>query len=305
MSRWPEPDAGAKRVNSNDRPTNVHQILSFSAERRTSRNLFGALVLVLVGLAEMLFLKSSRVPGWFAALVGAVLAMWEYWWPHDAGKPLLVLSPQGILLRIGAIKEVQIPWDEVRGVGSVDITTENPELFFPWRTRHRNVTVVEVSQRFHERNILSGAPVLRGPGWEQTHFIPKDDAVQVALHHGWMLVAPEVMRAEIEARWQAFKGQPQTQMAAGASDASTYRTRASPAVQLALIVIGVLGFAVAAVDGFGVVDKLKRDARQQAIEERDRQRAKTMDQLERVREQHRESREQMKKMFDGFDKWPQ
>jgi WD40 repeat protein len=68
--------------------------------------------------------------------------------------------------------------------------------------------MVEVSRRFYDRFIHVDSFLQRGPGWDNI-FIQEGDAVQIALHGEMLPVKSEVLRAEIEERWKAFRDQPQ------------------------------------------------------------------------------------------------
>jgi hypothetical protein len=122
----------------------------------------------------------------------------------NRGKPIFVLSPMGVHYRIPWVKELLIPWREIRGVDTLDIAgsswSRNPGTF-------SDVTVILVPKPFYDARIFIDSLLLRGPGWE-CNFIPKGDLVQVALHHELVSVEPRALREAVEARWQAFRNQP-------------------------------------------------------------------------------------------------
>jgi hypothetical protein len=117
------------------------------------------------------------------------------------GKPLLTLSPDGLRLTIEWVKTVRIPWHEVKGVDTIDITgrMRGQLIHCP------GVTVVLVSQAFYDRHIHVNSWLLRGPGWE-FNFVPKGRLMQVALHHEVLPVEAHELRGAVEARWLAFRG---------------------------------------------------------------------------------------------------
>jgi hypothetical protein len=117
------------------------------------------------------------------------------------GKPLLALSPDGLRLTVEWVKTVRIPWHEVKGVDTIDITGKVRGT----RLNYHGVTVVLVSQAFYDRHIHIKSWFLRGPGWD-FNFIPKDRLMQVALHHEALPVEAHALRAAVESRWLAFRG---------------------------------------------------------------------------------------------------
>jgi len=76
----------------------------------------------------------------------------------------------------------------------------------PGTITFRDVTVILLPREFYEAHIL--LPFWRrGPGWRAT-FIPKGGMIQFALHHEAVSVEARALRAAVEARWHAFRGQP-------------------------------------------------------------------------------------------------
>jgi WD40 repeat protein len=221
-----------------NRPINVHQTLKYSAEKITRTLLALAAALFLLGLIDETFVQNRRVPGWLFVVIGGGWAMWEFWRLHNPGKPLLVLSPDGILLHIVGVKEILIAWPDVRGVTNIDVIAQNARS--PFSTTFSDVTAFEVSRSFYDKYIHVDNALLRGPGWDNT-FIRNGDVVQVALHQQTLPVKPEVLREEIEARWKAFRDQPQGRPSAATSRAKPERSRA---VRAAWIVVGILALAV-------------------------------------------------------------
>jgi WD40 repeat protein len=275
-----------------NRPINVHQTLKYRTEKLSKALLGLAVVLFLCGVVGELF-PNNRYPGWPFAVIGGGWAMWEFWRLHNPGKPLLVLSPQGIGLRIVGIKEVLVPWADVCGVGTVDVSAVHPTA--PWRVKFPDVTVFEVSRRFYEENIHIDSSLLRGPGWVNT-FIPKGDVVQVALHQEILPIKPDVLRAEIEARWRAFKDETRSESKARAlsrlRDAWTGKMRAAWVLQLFLVAIAFAGFAFVFADRRGWIDAWHEHRRQQAFEESERRSAELHRQMKQFWEdQEKQNRE--------------
>jgi hypothetical protein len=80
-----------------------------------------------------------------------------------------------------------------------------------------NVTVIHLSKPFYDKHIFIGSPFLRGPGWGNV-FNPKGALIQMALHHEIVSAEPRALREAVEARWQAFRGQPKAAASLAAGD---------------------------------------------------------------------------------------
>lgn len=270
--------------------TNVQQVLKYGSEKLTKKLLLFALVLFACGFADVVFFDNTRFPGWPVMVAGLGWALWEFWRLHNPSKPLLELSPEGVALRIVGVKDVLIPWADVRAVGAADVIAR--DLISPRRHELPNVTVIEVSKRFYDRFIHIGNFLARGPGWDNT-FIRKGDTVQIAFHQEVLPIEPDVLRAEIEARWNAFKDRPRT--VAAHSSGST----------VVPLVVGVLA-ALALVYLFAARSGLIENWQNQ---QRERQLAETVAEFERWRKQadadsarfQREMDEKSKKLFEPFD----
>lgn len=224
------------------------------------------LALVIVGLADF-----ERQP---TTLIGVVLcfifgigtiafALWRRW--HH-GKPFITLSPDGLRFRIVGVKEVLIPWREIKAVETMDV--EAGMWAIAWSIRRpvyqrftlRDVTVVVVSKQFYDRFIHVNSFFLRGPAWD-ANFIPDGDVVRVALHHEAVSTDPQSLRAAVEARWLAFRDQPEparsavpsvsaTPKAAAATDSKPVVMGESPksmpkweAVKIGALLIGIVAAA--------------------------------------------------------------
>jgi hypothetical protein len=192
----------------NPKVTDVHQTLAYrSSETNWKLFLFG-LVFVLVGLYGAFFDQRSGRDGWPAAwfllLLGGFIAANLLYRSLFPARPLLELSPDGILVRIAWVTQFSIPWHEVRGIDTTDVAAGFRITGSQARATSSNVTAVQVSRSFYERIIVIPA-LLRGPAWRNV-FIPKETMMmQVALHHDVLGVSPEELRTAIEARWHAFR----------------------------------------------------------------------------------------------------
>ena len=198
----------------------INQTLEYRTATALVRLLRTGLLLIFLGLAIFALVDSDRERvGTFIGvvlclIVGSALialALWRRW---NFGKPLFTLSPDGIHYRIPWVKELLIPWSEIRGVDTIDIEAGYWSLFWspaiPTPRYNvmvvRNVTVVLLSRQFYDSRIHVDSFFLRGPGWK-ANFIPKGLLVQMALHHELVSVEPQVLRDAVEARWLAFRDQ--------------------------------------------------------------------------------------------------
>lgn len=197
--------------------TDVHRTLAYGRHKVNRKFLFMGAVLLALGLLLLQLPRSSfdtydRVMLVFTFLLGGGMTLYALYRSLFPGKPMLVLSPEGIRLHIEWVKDIVIPWREVRGVDSVDISGR-----FRGRLVHfPGVTVFLVSRAFYDKYIHVGSWLLRGPGWD-SNFIAKDGLVQVALHHEVLPATARELRTAVETRWLAF-GQAERK-AAGTSGA--------------------------------------------------------------------------------------
>jgi voltage-gated potassium channel Kch len=213
------------------------------------------------------------------------------------GKPLYVLSPDGIHIRWPMIKEILVPWREIRGVDTVDIPLRH------WLTRsHLNMTsagatVFVVSKEFYDAHIHLDSFFMRGPGWHN-NFVVRGELVQCALHAEPVSADPRLLRKAVEERWLAFRDRP----AAPASRANAPRIIAAgdkprrisvwEGVKIALPAIGIL---VAGSNLLGLWATEAQTAayqkRKEAAEARvkyERERKAFNDRLEKQRREHDE-----------------
>lgn len=189
------------------------------------RDFMRLLALSLAGLCLALFVfATGEVEGTLALAAWAMLAAgcaglaWAAGRTVFRGRPLLALSPDGIVWNFGN-GEVAVPWSEVQGVETVTFTATGRSYRGTYSQRLADTTMVLVSREFYDRHIDPRSDFMRGPYWEW-FYRPQGEVVQVALHHKMFGVSPREVRGPVEARWKAFRepgGQHPPQLARGAA----------------------------------------------------------------------------------------
>lgn len=183
--------------------TDVHKTLAYGGQKMGKSFLrLGLLALVVCGI--WIWLGPDNALDWMIAGIGVVLglALAIYggvkWLAPPT--PALVISPQGIRQYLDFVKTTDIPWHEVRGVDSIDISGKVGRDFH----HLTNVTVVLVTRAFYEAHIHVDSWFGRGPAWHML-YVPKGDMVQVALHHQTVEASAAELREAVEWRWKAFR----------------------------------------------------------------------------------------------------
>jgi WD40 repeat protein len=226
----------------NPKVTDVHQTLAYRRGEIASWMLLIGTVFMLIGAYGVFFDELSgddrrRPAALFIMVLGGFITVFQLHEFLIPGKPLLELSPEGLLVRIEWITEFLIPWHEVHGIDTAHVTAQVRKGALV-HAKSSTVTVVLVPRRYYDR-FISIPVLLRGPAWS-SFFIPKGTMMQVALHHDGLPVAPEELRAAVEARWHAFKERP-AQLSPGAEQ----RQKASLRVAWVVPTILVVGIPVA------------------------------------------------------------
>lgn len=215
--------------------TDVHQTLEYRFDTAIVRLLPTGLALCFLGLLTFVLIEGGDPPldmvlaGCVLVAAGVGLSAFALWRRQNPGKPLFVLSPMGVHYRIAWVKEVLVPWHEIKGIDTIDITTWNWSFRRPDTMTFHNVTVILVSQQFYEAHIHLDSLFLRGPGWGNT-FIPRGPLMQMALHHEAASTEPNALREAVEARWRAFRDQVPKVRSAISVISGAGRRRASAAV---------------------------------------------------------------------------
>lgn len=197
----------------NDSVPDIHQILEYRADTAIVQLLPVGLALLFLGLFTFALFDTDRLSAetFLAACVlvvaGTGIAAFALWRRSNRSKPVFVLSPMGVHYRIPWVKEFVIPWREIRGIDTIDITSWNWSLRNPDTMTFSDVTVILVPKKFYDAHIHVDSLFLRGPAWGNV-FIPKGALVQVALHRELVSVEPRALREAVTARWHAFRDQP-------------------------------------------------------------------------------------------------
>jgi hypothetical protein len=176
------------------------------------------------------------------AALAAVVLVWQINGLLTA-EPFLLLSPAGLRLNLDGYVFLDVPWREVEGISSLDITFEVVKRrwgtsWYRWgKDQYRDVTALQVSQAFTDETIMplwravyknSRGSKRLGIGLATFSFAPnltasrlgnifpaQDGKRFVALPHEILSTDRDRLRAEVEARWQAFGKR--TDTGAGAS----------------------------------------------------------------------------------------
>lgn len=144
----------------------------------------------------------ANVFGWMAIYLGVGWSAFAVYRHFNPGRPIVMLTPAGVAFHRSWLKDVFIPWQEVRGVGPLDISDGGsvPAI-------NPNAIVVLVDDDFYERHIAPKRSFLPPPGSELM-FRPQGQLIQMVLSSTEIVAAPEEFRGPIAARWQAFKDRP-------------------------------------------------------------------------------------------------
>lgn len=196
----------------------VHYLFQLSSE--ASSEIVRVLVIaVIVGVLLAIFLRdpanfiryrrsTGSVPIGGAGLMVAIVACG---WLADSvlkhvrpPPPILRLTPGGLALKFPFLKQMQIPWDEIR-----DVRQSTHRWLFD-KYPNEGATQIVVGKTFYDRTLHVTNTFKRGPNWKYM-FVPEGDCIVITLHHDFFGVAPSVVREPIRARWLAYRDTPGTQ----------------------------------------------------------------------------------------------
>jgi hypothetical protein len=194
-------------------PSDVHVTLEYRVDAELADWLPIGVLTIFCGLFLFAIVQPGLPPpgetlGAAAAIVvGIGIAALSLWRRFRRGGPVYVLSPIGVHYRGPWMKEIVIPWHEIKSVDTIDIEWRHWMTRYPRDMTSRGATVVLVSRPFYDAHVHIGSLLMRGPYWYETKFIPKGDLMQCALHSEIVSVEPKLLREAVEARWRAFRGQ--------------------------------------------------------------------------------------------------
>lgn len=143
-----------------------------------------------------------RVFGWmllYLGTLGIAFVLFRHLYP---ARPVIRLSPAGIAFHRNWLRDVFIPWQDVKGVGPLE--WPNPggaSSIYP------QSAAITVTREFYERHIAPKRSSLSPPGSERM-FAPNGPLMQMVLTSPELVVAPKDIRIPIEARWKAFRELP-------------------------------------------------------------------------------------------------
>jgi hypothetical protein len=178
--------------------TNLQQTLTYNTEKLHKELLVIGLVLTLVSLFAVHDDGERQALAWLILSIGLGLSGYAFFKIFNPGKPVLELSPKGIVYRLWG-PDVLIPWSEVKAVNMIDIksTVRGVPVTFT------DITTILVSKHFYDASIEGNTALLRANAW-QRYFTPKGEMMQIAFPHTIMPVKPQELHQAIEARWRAF-----------------------------------------------------------------------------------------------------
>ena len=230
----------------NAKATDVHRTLEYGSTVITTL-IWIPLVALVLGLLSLVYpTPETIIPGWLCLSIGAGWLAYALFRQFKTEKPLLVLSPDGILYR--NVSDNLIPWQEILNITTTELTDRSGAV----KQTFKNITVIWVSRRFHETAVLPGAPLWRRtPGWEG-NFIPKGPQIGILILHGLLSVPSAPLRAEIEARWRAFKERPRGLVSPSAQTGKPASAGVALAVSLALGIVAAFAIAAMAITRAGL-----------------------------------------------------
>jgi hypothetical protein len=224
-----------RRTLSSEQARDVTKTIAYGSGKTVLKFIaFSALVLV-TGLVVAFGKKDWLLGGPLAALAAVVIV----WQTHGllSGEPFLRLSPAGLRLNLNGRVFLDVPWQEVEAIASLNLTFEvvqkrwydlqgDAPMYVLAKDQDRDVTALQVSEAFHDQTIL---PLWRAVNRTRlfgrlagigivtfmmrknatasglSNIFPTHDGKRfVTLPHKVLSVDRDQLRAEVAARWQAF-----------------------------------------------------------------------------------------------------
>jgi len=142
---------------------------------------------------------SLNVFGWMLLYLGLGWIAFSSYRHFHADRAVVSMSAAGIRFHRPWLKGLFIPWQEVRGVGHLELPGMSG---VPYVSPY--AAAVTVGQDFYEQHIAPKRSVLAPPGSEAM-FRPKGEMMQVVLNSADMTVKPDDFLGPAEARWKAFR----------------------------------------------------------------------------------------------------
>lgn len=228
LSHLPNPARKADLVSS--LKPKVDQVLIFNSDRMLKRNVPIALVICLAGLIMLAIddrssFSEAQLAAYILIAVGGLWTLIALYRLGSPSKPLVILSPNGVWMRIPWLKSINIPWSEIEGVKLVSFKANS----YRSRMTFDKVPVVLVSKAFYNKNIHEDSLWNRGPNWNH-NFRADGNQMQVAFHRELLGFDPLQFRDELEARWLAFKDRTASSSLVAASSPPTLAYTRKPAI---------------------------------------------------------------------------
>jgi hypothetical protein len=220
---------------SSEQAQDVNKIVAYGSGKTALKYIAFSVLVLAVGLV-VAFGKKDWLLGGPLAVLAAAAIVWQINGQLSA-EPLLRLSPAGLRLNLDGSVFVDIAWREVEAVTSLNLTFEvvqkrwydlqgGTPRYSLAKDQCRDVTALQVSEAFADQTILPlwravartrGLRRLAGIGLATfmpaknatasglSNIFPTHDGKRfVTLPHSVLSVDRDKLRAEVEARWQAF-----------------------------------------------------------------------------------------------------
>lgn len=139
-----------------------------------------------------------NVFGWMLIYLGSGWIAFALYRHAYADRAIITLSPAGIRFHRPWLNGLSIPWQEVQGVGRLEISLASGVPFTA------PSAAVLVGKDFYVRQIAPKRSFFEPPGADAM-FQPKGELMQVVLNSADMTVTPEEFLGPVEARWKAFR----------------------------------------------------------------------------------------------------
>jgi hypothetical protein len=153
-----------RRTLSSEQAQDITKIIAYGSGKIVSKYIAVSALVLAVGLVVALGKKDWLLGGPLAALAAAAIV----WQIHGllSGEPFLRLSPAGLRLNLDGCVFLDIPWQEVEAIASLNLTFEELQKrwcdlqggtspgYFLAKDQDRDVTALRVSEAFHDQAIL-------------------------------------------------------------------------------------------------------------------------------------------------------